>query len=131
MSETGDPQRTDEASESLWWLTLSPAIWIGHFLAVYITVAIFCARAASAAQALAPARWAIVGYTAVAAAGVIATGLRGLRRHRYGHAATPHDFDTPADRHRFIGFATLLLSGLSLVGILFVALPALFLETCR
>jgi hypothetical protein len=43
----------------------------------------------------------------------------------------PHDDDTPEDRRSFMGFATLLLCGLSAVAVVFVALPARFLEVCR
>ena len=122
--------QTQERRESLWWLAASPAIWIAHLLATYITAAIFCAKAGREAT-LDTVRTAIVIYTAVALVGVIAIGVRGLRHHRYGRAATPHDFDTKEDRHRFLGFATLLLSGLSLVGVVFVALPIVFVGTCR
>lgn len=121
---------THETRESLWWLAASPAVWIAHLLATYITAATFCARAGREAD-LATVHTAIVIYTAVALVGVFAIGLRGLRRHQYGDASTPHDFDTKEDRHRFLGFATLLLSGLSAVGVVFVALPIFFVGTCR
>lgn len=52
-------------------------------------------------------------------------------RHRAGDATAPHDFDSRADRHRFLGFTLALLSGVAIVGVLFAAMPALFLETCR
>lgn len=116
-----------EHRESLWWLSLPPLIWLLHFLLAYATVAIACAKGGE----LRAARWAIAAYTVVAVAGALATGWHGLKRHRLGWASVPHDFDTPEDRHRFIGFAQLLLSGLCLLGVLFVALPALFFETCR
>jgi hypothetical protein len=44
---------------------------------------------------------------------------------------TPHDADTIQDRRRFLAYATLLLSGLSFVATLFVALPAVFFASCR
>jgi hypothetical protein len=43
----------------------------------------------------------------------------------------PHDFDTPGDRHRFLGFATVLLAGLSAVATLFAAVVVLYFEDCR
>lgn len=116
-----------ERDESLWWLAAPPAIWTAHFLAVYITISLVC----TVRHELTWVRWAIAGYTLVAAAGVVATGLRGLNRHTFDGSAAPHDFDTPEDRHQFLGLATLLLSGLALVGILFVGLPALYFGTCR
>lgn len=120
-----------EERESLWWIALSPTIWAVHFLACYLTAAIWCARFAGHPGSLAWVRWAILAYTVAALGGIGATGWIGYRRHRHGTATVPHDFDTPEDRHRFLGFATLLLSGLSLVGTLFVASVALYFETCR
>ena len=120
-----------ERHESLWWLSVAPAIWLLHFLTTYTTVAVFCAKTPSQWGDLSWTRWAIALYTALAAAGIVATGLHGLRRHQLGPATAPHDIDSPEDRHRFIGFATLLLSGLGLLGVVFVALPMLFIDTCR
>ena len=120
---------TSESAQSLWLLTISPTIWAGHFLASYITAAIWCAKAGRGAD-LAFVRWAVAAFTVLALAGILFTGWRGLRRHRFGTARVPHDLDTAADRHRFLGFATLLLSGVSLVGVLYVAMPALVFGAC-
>jgi hypothetical protein len=43
----------------------------------------------------------------------------------------PHDADTPEDRRGFMGMATLLLSGLSGVGVIYSALAAVFIGTCE
>ena len=48
-----------------------------------------------------------------------------------GTEVTTHDLDSPEDRHRFLGFATLLLSGLSGVAVLYAALAAMYFDTCR
>ena len=119
-----------EQDESLWWLAVSPTIWTLHFLASYVTAAIWCAKQGRDAT-LGPVRVAIAVYTLVALAGIAAVGWHGFRRHSHGAATVPHDFDTPGDRHRFLGFATLLLSGLSFVATVYVALAAVFVETCR
>jgi len=47
-----------------------------------------------------------------------------------GSATLPHDDDTPEDRHRFLGFATLLLSALSAVAVLYAGLVAVFIRSC-
>ncbi len=120
-----------EKRESLWMLTISPAIWSLHFLLSYVTAAIWCAKLAGRDGSLWEVRVAIAVYTVVALIGIGITGWIGLRRHSFGDAETPHDFDTPEDRHRFLGFATLLLSALSAVATLYVALAAVFIETCR
>lgn len=121
---------TSESNQTLWMLAASPTIWAVHFLACYLTGAIWCAKVAAPAGPLGGVRWAIVAYTVAALAGIAVTGWIGFRRHEHGTAARPHDFDTPEDRHRFLGFATLLLSGLSAVAVLYVAAVALFFETC-
>lgn len=117
-----------EHEESLWMLAAPPTIWAVHFLLSYITAAIWCAKVAAP---LDPVRIAIAMYTAVALVGIAITGWRGVRQHRLGTATVPHDFDTPEDRHRFLGFATLLLAGLSFVATIFVALTVLFVKTCH
>jgi hypothetical protein len=120
-----------EDKHSLWLLTVSPAIWFAHFLLSYVTAAVWCAKVAGPGGALGSARAAIAVYTVLALAGIAFTGWLGHRRHRFGGATTPHDFDSPEARYRFLGFATLLLSALSAVGTLYVALAALFIGTCR
>lgn len=125
-----DP-RPAEHNESLWVLTVAPAIWALHFLMCYITAAIWCAKLAGRSAPLGDARLLIWTYTVFALAGIAGIGWRGLRQHRFGHAELPHDFDSAEDRHRFIGFATLLLAGLSAVSTVFVALAAVFIGDCR
>ena len=120
---------TSEGAQSLWLLTVSPTIWAAHFLASYLTAAVWCAKAGRGAE-LYGVRVAVVVFTLVALAGILYTGWRGLRRHRYGAATLPHGLDTAEDRHRFLGFATVLLSGVSLIGILYVAMPALIFGAC-
>lgn len=120
---------TSEGNQSLWLLTIAPTIWAGHFLASYITAAVWCAKAGRGAD-LGAVRVAVAAFTVAALAGILFTGWRGLRRHRLGSASLPHDLDTAEDRHRFLGFATMLLSGVSLVGVLYVAMPALVFGAC-
>jgi hypothetical protein len=122
---------TTEERTSLWTLTLGPATWAVHFLLCYATAAVWCAKVAGPDGPLGPARLAIAGYTLVALVVIGVVAWRGFRRHSIGQAAVPHDFDTRDDRTRFLGFATLLLAGLSFVATLYVALAAVFVETCR
>jgi hypothetical protein len=119
-----------EENESLWLLTLSPVIWAGHFLLCYLTAAIWCAKLAGADGALGNVEMAIAVYTLLALLGIGITGWFAFRRHNFGSANTPHAFDTPADRHRFLGFAALLLSALSAVATIYVALVAIFIRSC-
>lgn len=124
---------------SLWLLTVAPTIWAAHLLLCYVTAAIWCAKAADPGAPLNGIRSAITWYTAVALLGIAVIGWEGLRRHSYpstalgadGTEATTHDLDSPEDRHRFLGFATLLLSGLSAVAVLYAAFAATLFDTCR
>jgi hypothetical protein len=124
---------------SLWLLTIGPAIWAAHLLLCYITAAVWCAKFVHSGGPLGAVRTAIAWYTVLALVGIAFMGWEGLRRHRHpstalgasGTEATTHDLDSAEDRHRFVGFATLLLSGLSAVGVLYAALAAAYFETCR
>jgi hypothetical protein len=122
-----------ERDETLWALTVAPTIWAVHFLLSYGSAAVWCARAGQASASIGGIRVAIVVYTAVALVAIAVSGLGGYRRHGHGHGleTTGHDFDSPEGRHRFLGFATMLLAGLSGVATIFTALPAIFIDTCR
>ena len=124
-----EPRRADR--HGLWLLTIAPTMWAAHLLLCYVTAAIWCAKFVAPGGALDGIRSAIMWYTAVALIGITIIGWEGFRRHSFGTEATTHDLDTPEDRHRFLGFATLLLSGLSAVGVLYAALAAMYFETCR
>ena len=120
-----------EEHESLWRLTAAPVIWAVHFLASYCTAAIWCARLAGPDGALGRVRVAIAVYTVLALIGIGITGWQAFRRHSFGATTVPHDFDSRESRHRFLGFATLLLSALSAVATLYVALAAVFIGSCH
>jgi hypothetical protein len=138
MSATPVTPRTPDRG-SLWLLTIAPTIWAAHLLLCYVTAAIWCAKFSERGGSLDEIPTAIAVYTATALAGIAIVGWEGFRRHRFpstpfgagGTEATTHDLDTPEDRHRFLGFATLLLSGLSAVAVLYAALAATFFDTCR
>jgi threonine/homoserine/homoserine lactone efflux protein len=123
--------RLEEHRESLWMLVVSPTIWAVHFGLCYITAAIWCAKVPSALAPLGGVRTAVVVFTILALGGIAFMGWMGYRAHSYGEGSPPHDDDTPEDRHRFMGYATLLLSGLSGVAVTFAALVVLFVETCQ
>jgi hypothetical protein len=119
-----------ENSGFLVLLAVPPTIWMAHFLVSYVTAAVWCARFAGDADSTDPVRVAIGWYTAVALVAIGLAGWSGFRRHRYPGGEVPHDSDSPEDRHRFLGFATLLLAGLSAVVTVFVAAAPQFFATC-
>lgn len=108
----------------------APAVWAIHFLLTYMTAAVWCARFAGRGGSLAPLTTAIVIYTVAALAGILFIGWGGYQRHQYGQSTLPHDFDSREDRHRFLGFSTLLLAGLSAIATLFIAGAALAIDVC-
>lgn len=120
-------------------MTVAPAVWAVHLLLSYVTAAIWCAKFADPAGSLNGVPQAVAWYTAVALAAIAIVGWEGWRRHRYPRdrsgviatETTTHDLDSAEDRHRFLGFATLLLSGLSALGVLYAAMAATFFDTCR
>jgi hypothetical protein len=120
-----------EENDSLWVLVAPPSIWAAHFLISYATVAIWCAKVAPAGGALGGARIAVVVFSALALAGIAFFGWRGFVHHRLHAAPPPHDRDTPEDRHRFLGFATMLLAGLSAVAVIYASTVVVFVRSCR
>jgi hypothetical protein len=111
-------------------LAIPPVIWMTHFLLTYVTAAVWCARFAGYGGSLGRAHVAIAIYSVVALAGLGATAWSGFTRHRYGTETPPHDSDTPEDRHRFLGLATMLLAGLSGIATIFVWLSTGFFTRC-
>lgn len=116
-----------ESAQSLWPLVFGPAIWMLHFLLSYVTAAVWCAKSGGSLGAV---RSAVAVYTLLALAAIGFAARSGWRRYRCGGAA-PHDRDSAAGRHGFLGFTALLLCGLSFVATLYVALPILFIGSCR
>lgn len=121
---------TTETNQSLWLLPASPAMWAVHFLLSYITVSVWCAKVAGAQGALLSARTLIGAYTAAALIGIGAIFWIGYRKWAHEGDTGPTDSDTPEARHRFLGFATVLLSGLSALATLYVTLAIVFIKTC-
>jgi hypothetical protein len=116
--------------ETLWPLAFSPAIWAIHFLLSYATASVWCSKISGRDHPLDGALLSILAYTAIALIGIAIIGRRGYLRHGLGNGSLPHDDDTPEDRTRFLGFATLLLSGLSAVATIFSAFVLFFFRRC-
>jgi hypothetical protein len=129
-NEDTDSKATRESNQSLWLLVASPAIWAVHFLSCYLTVAIWCAKISERDGPLGTARLAVGIYTAIALVGILIVGWLGLGRYGVSSSPGPYDADTPEDRHRFLGFATVLLSSLSALATIFVSLAAVFIQWC-
>jgi len=114
--------------DSLWTLFTAPVVWALHFLASYVVAAFWCARRAEAGFHAVQA--GIAGITLLALALIVLSAGLAWRQWAFGRNDPPHDDPTARDRILFQGFATLLLSGLSFVAVLYVALPLLFIGGC-
>ncbi|WP_237607612.1 transmembrane prediction [Roseimaritima sediminicola] len=120
-----------EISERLWWIVIGPTLWALHFLACYLTAAIWCAKYAAEADSDALLLILVAIYSVVAVAGIVVFGVISYRNHRRGCEALPEDLDRPRDRGRFIALAGLLLALLSLVATLFTAAVFVLVRGCH
>jgi hypothetical protein len=119
-----------EKQDRLWWVAAAPGVWAAHFLLSYATAAVWCAKQGSDAP-LSAARVAIAVFTVAGLVAVGAVGLRGWRSYRGTEAEPRTDIDTSLARHQFMGFTLLSLAGLSAVAIVYQALAAVFIGSCR
>lgn len=116
--------------ESLWTLFTAPAVWAVHFLLCYAGAAIYCAKREALDFSFDAVRMAIAAITAAALLMILVSAYLAWRQWGFGTEEPPHDDPTRRDRNRFQGFATLLLSGLSFVAVIYVAMPILFIREC-
>ena len=124
--------RVAESRQRLWIVPGPLVVWALHFMLSYLTVALWCGKAVGRLGSLLAARQAIGVFTVVALAVILGIAWLGYRAHTAGvePSAPPHDADSPEDRHRFLGFATLLLASLSGVAIIYEALVIVFIDRC-
>jgi Kef-type K+ transport system membrane component KefB len=116
--------------ESLWTLFTAPAVWALHFLACYIGAAVFCEKPELLGADFDHLRIAIGVVTVLALAMIVLSATLAYRQWGFGTGDPPHDEPTRHDRTLFQGYATMLLSGLSFIAVVFTALPALFVTEC-
>lgn len=118
-----------EERESLWRIILAPVAWAMHFVICYAAAAVVCAKAPGLVDSLRLG----IGALTLLALGLI--GWLGRRAWRQWDVLNTGDYRNPLgeaeDRHQFLGHAAVLLALISAIGVTYVALPAIFLETCR
>jgi len=120
-------------------LITAPTIWALHFLVCYVAAAVHCAKTMENARVFTGLAWpdvtlarlVIAAATVVAIAAIAWSSRQAWRHWSDGDAEPPFDDATFDDRQQFLGFATILLCGLSFIGVLFVAAPAFFIGDCR
>jgi hypothetical protein len=122
----------------LWTLLMPPTVWALHFLFCYLVAAVACAKGGISLTAPGFSYAPLEGLRPMVALGtvvalvLIGIGARQAWRHwGMGQDLPPHDTASDEDRQHFLGYATLLLSALSAVSVLFIALPAFLILDCR
>lgn len=91
-------------------LAIAPAVWLAHFVSVYVLATLACERAGAGAAVT----------TAVALIAFLGTAVVDYRRWRAA----------PAGTAGFLSLTSLLLCALSAVAALWVAYPAFTLPAC-
>lgn len=120
-----------EESDSLWLITLGPLIWILHFLICYGLTAMVCAKLGGNADWLQILRIVIAVVTIIALGGIGITAWRAWRQWDFlDDFDYSHGLAFEEDRHEFLGHASFMLAIVSFIGVVYVALPALFMRTC-
>ncbi|WP_420565154.1 hypothetical protein [Thalassobaculum sp.] len=120
-----------EEQSSLWLIALGPTIWALHFVICYAATAVVCAKLETVAQDGSLLRAVIGGTTVVALAAIGWIAWRSWRQWDFlDDRDYVHHKPVTEHRHEFLGHASFLLACLSLVGVLYVSLPALFVEGC-
>lgn len=114
---------------SVWTLFTGPAIWAAHFLVCYVWGAVHCAKLGDDGS-FALLRGGIGVATLIALGLILVSGYLAWRQWGFGVEDPPHDDPNPRSQRLFQGFATLLLSALSFVAVIFTAMPALFITAC-
>jgi hypothetical protein len=125
--------------DSLFSLIAGPMVWVVHFLTLYIFTAIACARGFFHVEVLGLRIVLLVGgiLTLIALVLILDAAVISWRRWRSeppegGEAPLPPHDETDTDsRQRFMAYAGLLLSGISLVATMFETLPILIFTSCR
>lgn len=115
---------------SLWRITFAPLVWAVHFAASYGATALVCAKGGE--PFVPPLRMGIGIGTGLALALILWIGWRAWRQWDViRDREWENDDGTGEDRHQFLGHAGFLLALISFVGVVYVALPALLIGTCR
>ena len=121
-----------EESESLVRITAGPVLWAGHFVLSYAAAAIWCAKAAGPMGSILWFRIGVGALTLAVLASIAWLGWRAWRQWDYLHDDyRANDVSRAEDRHQFLGHAAFLLSLISFIGVVYVAMPVIFIETCR
>jgi hypothetical protein len=125
--------------DNLFSLIVGPMVWVAHFLILYVTAAIACAHGFFDDRIQGVPIVQVIGGSATLVAlalvldGFILSWRRWRGRPFDGERAPlpPHDGADVMSRRRFMAYASMLLSGVSLIAIVWESLPLVFFTSCR
>jgi hypothetical protein len=120
-----------EERDSIWRIAFGPLIWVAHFVLTYGGTSVTCFKLFEHGWAMPFLRGSIAAITLLALIGIGIVAWRSWKRWDY---LDDYDYEhyrpVEEDRHEFLGHAAFLLAVLSAVGVAYVALPAIFMDTC-
>lgn len=135
MTPEQEREAFGEETSSIFRIALGPTIWAVHFALSYAAVAVYCAKFATALDPIPTFRLAVAGLTILALAGIAWTGLKAFRQWNVNAKRSLRQVavdlvEEEEGRHEFLGHAALLLAIISFVGVIFSALPVLYIPSC-
>jgi hypothetical protein len=120
-----------EERDSIWHIAFGPLIWVTHFVLTYGGTSVACFKLYEFGWAMPFLRGSIAAITALALVGIGIVAWRSWKRWDYlDDYDYEHERSVEEDRHEFLGHAAFLLAVLSAVGVVYVALPAIFMDSC-
>lgn len=122
--------------DSLWGLAVPAVVWSLHFLWCYVVNAVLCARLVGSEEwlGLALIQWNIVVATVVMGAILIWSVLTSLKRLRERENPDRNpDTSAPTENEQrlFLARSTFAIGVVSLVSMVWVAMPVFFFAECR
>ena len=121
-----------EAASSLWTITFAPTIWAVHFVLCYAATSLICVKFSTQTEGVTLLKWGVGVLTAVALVGIGAVARSAWKQwdflEDYDYV---HDLAREEDRHEFLGHAAFLLSIVSFIGVVYVALPVYLSGSCQ
>lgn len=122
---------TEQADRMIWVLFLAgPVIWIAHFMAVYLLAEAVCAADGTTTRVLGLRPVSLVTLAATAAAVAATSLLAGIAHRRWRDRRESPDWLAGDDLNPGLALAGALLGVVFVVAILFVGVPAAFLDPC-
>ena len=117
------------AHRNLFRMILAPSVWAIHFLMVYCTAAIWCAKSLGPTVELVTL---ITVYTVIAEVIIAVLAFAMWRQWDYlDDYDYIHSESTDEHRREFLGHAGFMLACLSFVAVIFNAMPAWFAGSCQ